>query len=74
MLLDAAREMGVAIADCWMIGDSSSDIGAARAAGARAALVFDTRRCEICPLRHGPTASSPDVCGATLPEIVAKIV
>lgn len=77
LLLDAAAEMGVAISDCWMIGDSSSDVAAAHAAGARAGLVFDPRRCELCPLRNGPAANAPDlpdVQGATLVEIAAKIV
>jgi D-glycero-D-manno-heptose 1,7-bisphosphate phosphatase len=73
LLLEAARDMGVAIGDCWMIGDSASDVAAARAAGARAALVFDTKRCELCPLRNGPRTDAPDVQGATLSEIAAKI-
>lgn len=38
----------------WMIGDSSADVLAARAANVRGALVFATNRCEICPLRGGP--------------------
>lgn len=32
-LLHAAKELSVPIQSCWMVGDSSSDIGAAKAAG-----------------------------------------
>lgn len=73
LLTRAASEMGVAIGDCWMIGDTSSDVAAARAAGARAVLIFDTRRCELCPLRNGPAGTAPDVQGATIAE-VAKLI
>ena len=38
----------------WMIGDSTADVLAARAANVRGALVFATNRCELCPLRGGP--------------------
>jgi D-glycero-D-manno-heptose 1,7-bisphosphate phosphatase len=38
-----------------MIGDTASDVQAARAAGVRSALVFPAGRCEICPLRGGPS-------------------
>ena len=38
----------------WMIGDSSADVLAARAANVRGALVFASNRCELCPLRNGP--------------------
>lgn len=44
----------------WMIGDSPSDVAAARAAGVGAALVFPRTRCELCPLRGGP-APAPDL-------------
>jgi D-glycero-D-manno-heptose 1,7-bisphosphate phosphatase len=74
LLTRAAADMGVAIGDCWMIGDSTSDVAAARAAGARSALVFDTRRCELCPLRNGPVGDLPDVRGATIAECAARIL
>lgn len=35
MLLQAAREYGLTLQDCWMIGDSHSDIEAGRLAGCR---------------------------------------
>ena len=36
-----------------MLGDSAADVAAAHAAGMRAGLVLDTRRCELCPLKGG---------------------
>ncbi|MTE21775.1 HAD-IIIA family hydrolase [Streptomyces sp. TRM43335] len=39
LVLDAARRLGVAPAECVVIGDIGSDMGAARAAGARGVLV-----------------------------------
>ncbi|MEI9937454.1 MAG: HAD-IIIA family hydrolase [Pseudomonadota bacterium] len=54
LLLAAMEHAGFDPARTWMIGDSSADVLAARAAGVRGALVFATNRCEICPLRDGP--------------------
>jgi D-glycero-D-manno-heptose 1,7-bisphosphate phosphatase len=39
MLLDAARELDLDLSRSWMIGDSSSDIAAGRAAGCRTVLI-----------------------------------
>jgi histidinol-phosphate phosphatase family protein len=49
MVLGAARALGVAPADCVVIGDTGADVEAARAAGARGVLVPNevTRREEI---------------------------
>jgi D-glycero-D-manno-heptose 1,7-bisphosphate phosphatase len=57
----------------WMIGDSTSDVEAARAAGVRAGLIFPDNRCELCPLRNGPK-SLPDAHAAKLPELARKIL
>jgi len=54
MLLRAIERCGLDPAATWMIGDSVADVGAARAAGIRSALVFPLDRCELCPLREGP--------------------
>ena len=54
LLLAAIQHAGFDPERTWMIGDSSSDVLAARAANLRCALVFATNRCEICPLRDGP--------------------
>ncbi len=58
----------------WMIGDSTSDVQAGRAAGLKAGLVFATNRCELCPLRSGPRGLAPDAHGATLQELAAVIL
>lgn len=42
MLLRAAEAHGLFLTDCWMIGDSPSDIAAGRSAGCRTALVART--------------------------------
>ena len=57
----------------WMIGDSVSDIQAGHAAGLKAGLVFATNRCELCPLRGGPSGLMPDAHGATLQELALAI-
>jgi D-glycero-D-manno-heptose 1,7-bisphosphate phosphatase len=58
----------------WMIGDSSSDLQAGRAAGLKTGLVFATNRCELCPLRSGPADLAPDAHGATLRELAGAIL
>jgi histidinol-phosphate phosphatase family protein len=49
LVLQAARALGVAPADCAVVGDIGADVGAARAAGARGVLVPTpvTRREEV---------------------------
>jgi D-glycero-D-manno-heptose 1,7-bisphosphate phosphatase len=56
----------------WIIGDTTSDVEAGRAAGVKTALVFDTKRCELCPLRDGP-AARPDAQGSTLAALADEI-
>ncbi len=74
-MLDAiAGKLGADRATSWMIGDSSSDVQAARAAGMRAGLVFPTNRCELCPLRGGPSGLTPDAHGATLAELAGAVL
>lgn len=73
MLLSAMRRFGARPEETWMIGDSAADIGAARAAGARAALLFAEGRCELCPLRHGPEVV-PDVHAPRLDTLVYAIL
>jgi D-glycero-D-manno-heptose 1,7-bisphosphate phosphatase len=73
-LLDAAlRETGADRARSWMIGDTRSDLDAARGAGLKAGLVFSRERCELCPLRGGP-AGSPDVHAPDLKKLAALIL
>jgi D-glycero-D-manno-heptose 1,7-bisphosphate phosphatase len=73
LLLNALARAGFDPARSWMVGDSASDVLAARAAGVRAALVFATNRCEICPLRGGP-AVQPDLVASNFAELAAAII
>ncbi len=73
LLFAALRETGADPGRSWMIGDTRSDLEAARAAGISAALIFSRDRCELCPLRHGPPGS-PDVHGPNLMAVVAEIL
>ena len=75
LLLELAAELGLDLARSWMIGDTPSDLAAAHAAGMRGGLVFDERRCELCPLREGPRGLGPgDVRGRTVAEVAAAIL
>jgi D-glycero-D-manno-heptose 1,7-bisphosphate phosphatase len=73
MLLSALENAQLDPAKTWMIGDSADDVGAARAAGIRSALVFALNRCELCPLRAGPLAV-PDLHRPRFDELVAAIL
>jgi D-glycero-D-manno-heptose 1,7-bisphosphate phosphatase len=74
-MLDAiVARLGADRSRSWMLGDSVSDVQAARAAGLRAGLVFATNRCELCPLRAGPVGLAPDAHGATLAELAGAIL
>ena len=54
LLHELMTAMNVTPENAWMVGDSSGDVEAGKAAGVRTALVFNTARCELCPLRNGP--------------------
>jgi D-glycero-D-manno-heptose 1,7-bisphosphate phosphatase len=77
MLRALAERMGFDPAQSWMIGDSAADVAAGRAAGMRTGLVFDARRCELCPLRDGAppgaevTAARFDVLATRIVEVAA---
>ena len=49
MLLRAARELGLSLADSLLIGDKPSDIAAARAAGVAQAILVDSENPESTP-------------------------
>jgi D-glycero-D-manno-heptose 1,7-bisphosphate phosphatase len=59
-----------------MVGDAAADVQAARAAGLRAGLLFDARRCELCPLRGGGAGQEPppDLSAARFDQIVRAIL
>ena len=72
MLLKIASALSLDIGKSWMIGDSAADMEAARTSGMQAGLLFEPRRCELCPLRGRPDLGA-DVHGATLVEIAEAI-
>jgi len=73
LLLDAMKHASFDPQRSWMIGDAPSDVEAARRAGIRSALVFAQNRCELCPLRDGPSVR-PDVVGSRFEEVAASII
>ena len=73
LLIELMQGLGATPDRTWMIGDSSADVEAARAAGVKAGLLFADNRCELCPLRSGPKVL-PDVHAAKLPELVRAIL
>jgi D-glycero-D-manno-heptose 1,7-bisphosphate phosphatase len=73
LLVETMQVLGVGRERAWMIGDSTADVEAARAAGVRAGLLFSDNRCELCPLRGGP-AIVPDCHAPKLPELVRAIL
>ncbi|MFO0660028.1 MAG: HAD-IIIA family hydrolase [Polyangiaceae bacterium] len=64
--------------ESWMIGDTSGDIDAGRAAGLSTGLVFAPGRCEFCPVRTGCDSNGagvvPTVVKPSLLEIVRTIM
>ncbi|HEY6555973.1 MAG TPA: HAD-IIIA family hydrolase [Polyangiaceae bacterium] len=73
MLLAAMQHTGLSPSATWMVGDSADDVTAARAAGVRSALVFPLNRCELCPLRRGPSAV-PDLHRPRFDEVAEAII
>ncbi|MGA3123833.1 MAG: HAD-IIIA family hydrolase [Polyangiaceae bacterium] len=74
MLNAVLGRLGGDRAHSWMIGDSTADIEAGRAAGLRTGLVFAPNRCELCPLRAAPSSLGPDAAGATLTDLSVAIL
>ena len=73
LLLAAMAHAGFDPQRTWMIGDSSADVLAARAANVRGALVFATNRCELCPLRGGPEVR-PELVASRFDELARAIL
>jgi histidinol-phosphate phosphatase family protein len=68
LLLDAARELDLALDSSWMIGDADTDVEAGRRAGCRTALVLN-------PLSaHRRNGAEADVAGATLADAAGAIL
>ncbi|KYF66645.1 sugar-phosphatase [Sorangium cellulosum] len=74
MLTSIARDLDLDVAASWMIGDAPSDVAAARAAGMRAGLLLDRRRCELCPLRGEVELPCPDRAAPRLDLLAAEIL
>lgn len=55
MLLQAAREHGVDLAQSWMIGDSRSDVEAGRRAGCKTVFLGDATTSAVSPDVAAPT-------------------
>jgi D-glycero-D-manno-heptose 1,7-bisphosphate phosphatase len=68
MLTALAGRLGLDPARSWAIGDTASDVAAARAAGMRPALVFDPERCELCPLRYRPDKTTDPTADCSAPR------
>lgn len=73
LLLRAIEHAGLDPAATWMIGDAPADIQAAKGAGVRSALVFPTSRCELCPLKAGPSPL-PDLHASRFDEVAREII
>ncbi len=71
MLTRAARRLGINLEESWTIGDSASDLGAARAAGTKSALVLTGYGLATSRTRVGREA---DVTGGTLASVVNRIL
>ncbi|WP_129348060.1 D-glycero-alpha-D-manno-heptose-1,7-bisphosphate 7-phosphatase [Sorangium cellulosum] len=74
MLTALARELDLDASASWMIGDAASDVAAARAAGMRAGLLLDRRRCELCPLRSEAALPCPDRAAPRLDLLAEEIL
>jgi len=67
MLFQAAQEHNLNLADCWIVGDSLSDIQAGRIAGCKTAQIID----------HPPVEkheTRPDIVADTLRAVVTQIL
>jgi len=73
MLSTLVARLGLDPAKTWMIGDTATDVQAGVAAGVRTALVFASGRCDLCPLRDGPTIA-PDAIAPTFDALVEEIL
>jgi D-glycero-D-manno-heptose 1,7-bisphosphate phosphatase len=76
LVLECIERLALDAGASWMIGDTRSDVEAGVAAGTRTALLFDPKRCELCPLREGAgqVRPTPDVHGAKLDAVARAIL
>ena len=71
LLVRAAKDMGIDLAQSWMVGDGLTDIQAGRTAGCRTILIGRVK-CELCNLMDDMDAK-PDAVVANLPDAAAFI-
>jgi len=72
MLIEIIDALALDRARTWIIGDTTSDVEAGIAARVRTGLLFDTKRCELCPLRNGPAVKA-DLHAATFVALAREI-
>jgi len=73
MLLGLLARCGARPEASWMLGDTATDVAAARAAGMRAGLIFAEGRCELCPLRDHPP-HAPDAWAPRFDQLARAVV
>lgn len=74
MLLRLVDRLGLEPSRSWAIGDTPTDVLAARAANLQAAIVANPARCELCRFRGAPAyGTEPDVCEATFDAVARAI-
>ena len=71
LLLQAAQELGIDLAQSWMIGDGLTDVKAGKAAGVRT-ILLGRMKCELCHLMDEEDARPYTIC-ADLLDVVNKI-
>jgi D-glycero-D-manno-heptose 1,7-bisphosphate phosphatase len=74
MLEALATRLGFDRAASWMLGDSAADVTAGRTAQLQTALLLNTSRCELCPLRGEENVYSANIVGPTIADIAEQIV
>ena len=76
MLVEVIDALKLDPAKSWMLGDTTSDVEAGKTAGLRTGLLFDTKRCELCPLRAGVGSMRgvPDASGANFLELARGVL
>lgn len=76
LLVEVMGALGLEPEKSWMLGDTTSDVEAGGAAGLRTGLLFDPKRCELCPLRWGvgTVRPVPDVSGANFLELARAVI
>jgi D-glycero-D-manno-heptose 1,7-bisphosphate phosphatase len=74
LLLRARDALDLDPSASWMVGDTAADLGAARAAGFRAALLTRAARCELCPLVGAPVGTTPDRVASRLDELASALL